>query len=582
MSKKFILIGSIIILIVTGCAPVSVEPVTTPIIETRTSEVGPISDTPTAPVNTPTQSPSPTAEPTPTIEPTPTPSAEQIEQSIMDQFVSGPLYDQYIADNQIPEQAAKAFYNKYSGADGEPFAVVTMKVDPNSLSQEQKALNIPQRDYWVVKTADGQIEFKLLPVNLQLETFSQSAVEFTLSKEYQDGVQDYLNAMGLEAGAVAIAQTQKEVNGEEYRFLVATPDQTKMTIEQREYVDIYGEVPLFKCDEIERNLVGLKNFFSFGTSTIWDLLDTSKREYNAEREKYKKIFLKDFSTYTAQFGWEHIQPDGPEKFNFSILDWQFKELEKMGLYNDLNFTAQSLILQQPPDWLKNGNYNRDQIIELMQKYINTIISRYSGQIDQMVIVNEPAGNLRGWTRDDFFNSKIGPEYIDIAFQAARNADPNLILIFNDTDNHFEGGHTTQNTIGVVKRLKEKELIDGVGVQLHLDGARPFNKEDFIKTLKEYVGLPVYITEFDIDMSNVYGTLEQRQKIQARIAKLVMEGILESGVVVSFTMWEAPGDKFNWLENYLNKDKADGTFWTDELDPKQSYYAATQALWNSKK
>jgi len=164
----------------------------------------------------------PVVEPTPTAEATPTQSAEQIEQSIMDQFVSGPLYDQYIADNQIPEQAATAFYEEYKGADGEPFSVVTMKVDPNSLSEEQKALNIPQRDYLVVKTADGQIEFKLLPANLQLETFSQSAVEFTLTKEYQKGLQDYLNAMGLREEDVTITEEVKVINGQEHRFLVTS------------------------------------------------------------------------------------------------------------------------------------------------------------------------------------------------------------------------------------------------------------------------------------------------------------------------------------------------------------------------
>lgn len=312
MSKKFILIGSIIILIVTGCAPVSVEPVTTPIIETRTSEVGPISDTPTAPVNTPTQFPSPTEEPTQcqqTAEPTPTQSSDQIQQSIMDQFVNDPLYDQFIQENQIPEQAVTASYHEYLGVDGDSFAGATIKVDPNSLSEEQKALNIPQRDYLVFKTDDGWIEFKLLPVGLQLETFSKSAVEFILSKEYQQGLQDYLDTMKLEEKQVVTNLETRVVNGVKHLFILVSPDYSKLNENQKNNGLRYEPCSLFILDSMGYREIMIRDLAGsyIGTTASFGDKDSNSPSYQNKLKEFGLVSLS--AAFSNRYMNENNNPD---------------------------------------------------------------------------------------------------------------------------------------------------------------------------------------------------------------------------------------------------------------------------------
>jgi endo-1,4-beta-xylanase len=420
------------------------------------------------------------------------------------------------------------------------------------------------------------------------QTPEQALAEFKESAEYKQGLQDYLNAMGLEAENVEISEEVKIINGQEYRFLVAIPDQTKLSIEQQRNIEIDSKFPLaigciIESGKLGWRMVGLKDLTTgiFGTSTIWNLLDNNKLEFNEVRPKYIDILKKDFSKYTMQFNWSDIQPNGPGNFNFSVLDWQISQLAKFGITErDMILGAHTLIWQSEhsiPQWLKNGNYSNEEISQFMVTFIKTVVGRYKGRIDTWIVVNEPAGNLRSWVRDDFYYKQLGPEYIDMAFQVAREADLTAKLIFNDTDNHEPLGETTNNSKQIVNRLKSKGYIDGIGIQMHLDASKSFDSNKVREVLDDY-GVPIYITELDIDMTNIVGTSEERLRQQALIMAEVIKMCLESESCVSITMWEAPGDRFNWLENYMDKSNADPTLWDDNLNPKMGYYFLIKILY----
>ena len=73
-----------------------------------------------------------------------------------------------------------------------------------------------------------------------------------------------------------------------------------------------------------------------------------------------------------------------------------------------------------------------------------------------VVVNEAGSG------DDYFMRKIGKDYIEIAFQAARDTGKELgvplILIYNDYSNDTPSGSRTEITQEIVNELKGKGLI----------------------------------------------------------------------------------------------------------------------------
>jgi endo-1,4-beta-xylanase len=132
------------------------------------------------------------------------------------------------------------------------------------------------------------------------------------------------------------------------------------------------------------------------------------------------------------------------------------------------------------------------------------------------------------------HSKIGPDYIDIAFEAAREADPSAILIYNDFGNETPGGPTTEYTLETVSRLRSKGLLDGVGLQMHLNGRNPPRISELIQALDDYP-LPVYITELDVNLSGVGGSRQERFMTQAIIYSDVMLACLETGACKSISV-----------------------------------------------
>ena len=86
-------------------------------------------------------------------------------------------------------------------------------------------------------------------------------------------------------------------------------------------------------------------------------------------------------------------------------------------------------------------------------------------------------------------------------------------------------------------LLPQGLLDGVGLQMHLlqSDTVPPDKQDVITTMKSY-GLPVYVTEFDVNLRNVPGDQETRYAFQAKVYQDMLETCLQSGVCKGLTVF----------------------------------------------
>lgn len=239
------------------------------------------------------------------------------------------------------------------------------------------------------------------------------------------------------------------------------------------------------------------------------------------------------------------------------------------------------------EWLTNGIFTKDEMIAIMENHIKTFVSRYKGRIHEWLVVNEAVWAYQGTTgySDSIWYKKIGAEYIELSFKAAREADPNAILIYNDYGNET-AGLKSNVVFNIVESLKQENLVDAVGMQFHIapsplvpsDNIDPTtlpSKADLIAQMKRYgdIGVRVVVTELDVDISKLPGTKDEKLAQQAEIYKLVIEACFESGVCDSVTTWGI-NDETCWLQKIGGQSPC----LFSEYQPKPAYYAIVQVLY----
>ncbi len=197
------------------------------------------------------------------------------------------------------------------------------------------------------------------------------------------------------------------------------------------------------------------------------------------------------------------------EYNFtmadSLVDWAAKHHVKV--------RGHCLVWhQQAAPWMftKDGKpVSKELLIARMRKYIHDVVGHFKGKIWAWDVVNEafPVGEnvetVNGWRNSEWFKI-IGPEYIELAFKFAHEADPDALLFYND--------YETQNPtklgliLAMAKDLKAKGVrIDGIGHQDHIYVSRP-SVEQLEAAMQEVakLGLRNQVTELDVSLRAGYG------------------------------------------------------------------------------
>jgi endo-1,4-beta-xylanase len=210
----------------------------------------------------------------------------------------------------------------------------------------------------------------------------------------------------------------------------------------------------------------------------------------------------DFGEY-----WDQITPENEGK-------WESVERERNEMVWDgldrahdyarqhgLTFKQHTMVWgSQQPTWLA-GLSAADQRKEV-EEWIRLFCERYP-DVDEIDVVNEPpthttpvyAAALGG-------AGSSGYDWIVQAFKWTRQYCPNATLILNDYNN-IEYGADSMRFISIVNAIKAAGApIDAVGAQAH--DAYKLSTETvkmFLDRLASQTGLPVYISEYDIDVAD---------------------------------------------------------------------------------
>ena len=157
---------------------------------------------------------------------------------------------------------------------------------------------------------------------------------------------------------------------------------------------------------------------------------------------------------------------------------------------------------QPPKWMftdaEGKQVSRETLIGRMYNHIMTVVTHYKGKVKGWDVVNEAIED-DGSYRKSLYYKIIGPEYIELAFQFAHEADPNVELYINDYSMAKPGKREAYCKI--IRNLKAKGLrIDAIGMQSH-NGYNYPDYAEYEKSIEAFAaeGVKVMMTELDMNM-----------------------------------------------------------------------------------
>ena len=297
--------------------------------------------------------------------------------------------------------------------------------------------------------------------------------------------------------------------------------------------------------------------------------------YNQTSPIYEEILKREFAMVVAEneMKFDALQPS-QNNFNFANGD----RLVSFAQRNNMEVRGHTLLWHnQLPRWVQNGNWTRDSLTAVINNHINTVLTHYKGKIKEWDVVNEAVDDSGNSLRNSVFTRVIGPDFIDIAFHAARKADPDALLFYNDY-NIEDLGAKSNYTYNMIKGMVERGVpIDGVGFQCHfINGMSAQQLADIERNVKRYadLGLLVSFTEIDIRIPSSQNQ-NQAFQVQADNYKSLMEICLRNPNVKTFVFWGFT-DQYSWVPGVF-PGTDNPLIFDRNYNPKPAYNAIIDAL-----
>lgn len=295
---------------------------------------------------------------------------------------------------------------------------------------------------------------------------------------------------------------------------------------------------------------------------------------------YRELLAQEFNLLTpeTEMAFGSLSPR-PEAYDFGPAE----ELVDFAQANDMQIHGHALLWHQNnPEWLKETNFNRHQALDLLHKHIFTLMAHFYGEIYVWDVVKDPIED-NGGLRDSFWMHTIGPDYLEYAFRWANQADPQARLFLNEYGAEGTGQKSDSLYELAHDLLKRGVPVHGVGLQMHLAIAETsrFVKPPTVQELEENLrrfadlGLDIHITEMDVQIQGLSGSMEDRLEKQARVYEDVLTMALRNPSLKAFSLWGFT-DRYTWIPKHTGAADAPLPF-NEYYQPKPAYEALYRAL-----
>lgn len=226
-----------------------------------------------------------------------------------------------------------------------------------------------------------------------------------------------------------------------------------------------------------------------------------------------------------------------------------------------------------------GGWSARELDDILKEHIQAVVRHGGDTYYAWEVVNEPTNP----THNGCWSRVLGDDdYIVKAFQYAREANPDALLLLNDT--FGQGGIDKERAdefFALVNRLKKKGApIDVVGTEMHweMPQLRPTYLDefkDFLNKARE-AGVKVHVTEMDVYQGSD-DTPEAFAK-QKEIFYNIVHACLKDSNCIGFMTWGI-SDRYTWLRtsDWKTFPNAKPVLFDDSYGKKPAYYGVLQAL-----
>jgi endo-1,4-beta-xylanase len=212
----------------------------------------------------------------------------------------------------------------------------------------------------------------------------------------------------------------------------------------------------------------------------------------------------------------------------------------------MSFRGHTLVWHHSnPPWLEDALQSADAEA-LLTNYIAAVAGHYKDRVTSWDVVNEvlrPQDGRADGLRNTFWLKRFGPSYIDLAFHAARAADPHAMLVYNDWGCELGAPDNDRFRAATLKfldgALARGVPIQALGMQGHLSafGTQADQKKlsAFLEAVRQ-MGLKILVTEHDVDDSGGPSDIAVRDRAVADASRRFLDVMLDNPATVAVLTW----------------------------------------------
>ena len=263
---------------------------------------------------------------------------------------------------------------------------------------------------------------------------------------------------------------------------------------------------------------------------------------------FRKVLLKETRLLAAEndFLWYKVRPN-LETFDFSYADRLARFARSNGKLLYCTHLVWHFALAQGTEEAVRASPDPEGV---MVEHIERVAGRYRGRVWAWNVVNEavePNDGREDGLRNTFWLDTVGTGYIETAFRAARKADPNALLVYNDYALESDARRREACLRLLDRLLSAGAPIDALGTQSHLGlWSLPLDAgyKTFLRRVGE-MGLKIVVSELDVVDVGAPSEPARRDRAVARVYREYLDLVLRERAVDAVITWGL-SDRYSWL------------------------------------